>query len=122
MNVIINFHKGDQHSAMLLLELILQVDEGMECCYFLQYGDEIATLNRSETWLKFLRRKKAYFSNELPQIKIPEEMIVHDPNQERFWGNHTNRTKLQKWKHLQWNLCLFKYIHKLDTFLNGGAR
>lgn len=117
MNVVINFHKGDQYSAKLLLELLLLVDEGIECSYYLQYGDEIATLKTYETCLKFLNHKKAYFSNKLPQIKVPEEMMLNDPNQLRYEGNHTNRSRMQKLKHLQWNLCVYKYIQELESFL-----
>ena len=115
MNVVINFHKGDQQSAKLLLELLMVVPEGIDCTYYLQYGNQHATLCINETVLKFLNHKQAFYSNTFPDIRIPPKMIHNDPNQERFPGNHTRRTKAQKLKHLAWNLCVYKYIQKLDV-------
>ena len=117
MDIVINFHQGDQFSAKLLLELLIAVDEGIKCNYYLQYGDDIETLKISRTLLKFMNYKNAYFSNQLPEIKIPQNMVESAPNQKQYNGNHTDRTITKKFRQLQWNLCIFKYIHKLNFFL-----
>jgi hypothetical protein len=117
MNVVLNFHKGDQSSARLLLELLMVVEEGIDCQYYLQYGDEPATLRISDTIFRFLSQKQAVFSNEFPAVSIPPELIHDDPNLIKYSGNHTRRTKAQKQKHLMWNLCVYKYIQTLDHFL-----
>ena len=117
MNVVIPFHKGDQISAAYLLQVLMQSDEGTTCKYWIQYGDHVATLNIGDTLLDFCNLKNAAFSNTLPDIRIPEKLIGDDPNLQEYGQPHTRRSKLQKWKHLQWNLCLFKYINLLDFFL-----
>ena len=117
MNVVLNFHKGDQMSAKLLLELLLVVDEGIDCTYYLQYGDSTSTIKISDTLTKFLSRKNAHFSNELPNITIPQEMISNDPNSLKYEGNHRIRSTTFKMSMLGWNLCVFKYIYALDSFL-----
>ena len=80
MNVVLNFHKGDQASARLLLELLMAVDEGIDCTYYLQYGDDPATLHIYETVLRFMGKRHAYFSPDLPDIRLPHKMIYEDPN------------------------------------------
>jgi len=117
MNVVLNFHKGDQMSAKLLLELLLVLDEGIDCTYYLQYGDPVSTIEIRDTLTKFLSRKNARFSNELPNITVPQEMISNDPNALKYEGNHTNRSRSQKMSMFGWNLCVFKYIYALDSFL-----
>ena len=117
INVVLNFHKGDQHSAGLLLKLLMVVDEGIDCRYYLQYGDEIATLEIWKIICKFADQKQTYISTEFPEIKIPQEMIDNDPNLVDWEGNHTRRSRVQKQRHLAWNLCVFKHILMLDSFL-----
>ncbi|MCB0179183.1 MAG: glycosyltransferase family 2 protein, partial [Anaerolineae bacterium] len=117
MNVVFNFHKGDQQTARTMLELLLTVDEGVDCTYYLQYGDSLSTLEIKPTVDKFIAQKQAYLSNEFPDIEIPSSLIESDPNLLDYPGNHTNRSKVQKMKHLGWNLCVYKYIQKLDAFL-----
>jgi hypothetical protein len=117
MNVVLNFHYGDQESARLLLNLLMCMDEGTDCNYYLQYGDNVASLNIGDTIFKFCNEKKVKFSNELPVVNIPEHIIENDPNILDYKKNHTNRSKGQKQKHLQWNLCVYKYLNLLDNFL-----
>lgn len=117
MNVIIPFHKRDQASAEYLLHVLMQTGEGTGCKYWLQYGDHVATLNMEDTLLEFCNSRQAVFSNTLPDIRIPEKMISEDPNLLDYGQPHTRRSKFRKWKHLQWNLCLYKYINLLDSFL-----
>jgi len=125
MNVVINFHKGDQYSAKLLLEILMAVDEGISCTYYLQYGNEPATIEISDTILKFINRKHSYFSCDLPDIKIPEDLIKNDPNLMQYpeisklspHKNHWWQSRGRKLKVLQWNLCVYKYINKLESFL-----
>jgi tetratricopeptide (TPR) repeat protein len=116
-NVVLNFHKNDQESAKILLELLMAVDEGNDCRYYLQYGNNINTLKISETVLRFLDQKNARISTELPGITILQEMIDNDPNLLTYEGNHAVRNRAQKKSILQWNLCVFKYINLLDSFL-----
>lgn len=118
MNVVMNFHKGDQYSAMLLLNLLSVVDEEIDCTYYLQYGDELSTLTISETIFKFLSRKKAFFSSELPEIRIPKDLIKYDTNQVKCEGTHSMITVERKKSVFAWNLCIYKYIQKLDNFLS----
>ena len=117
LNIVINFHKNDQSSARMLLELLVSLDEGIETAYYLQYGDETATIRIEETLLKFIETKNASFSNKFPDIVIPDEMIKNDVNQQRFNGNHTFKSRVQKARILCWNLAVYKYINKLDHFL-----
>ncbi len=117
INIVLNFHKGDQVSAEKMLELLMSVDEGLECTYYLQYGDSIGSICISDTLLQFMNRKKALFSNELPDIKVPQEMIDNDPNLLRYGGNQAIRTRSQKKSIFEWNLCVYKYIQLLDSFL-----
>jgi hypothetical protein len=117
MNVVLNFHKGDQFSAQALMELLMVVDEGVDCNYYVQYGDDLATIQVWEVLNEFLRRKKAHLSTESPEIRVPQAMIEDDPNLLDYEGNHTKRSKVQKQKHLAWNLCVFKHILLLDSFL-----
>lgn len=117
MNVVLNFHKGDQHSAEKLLYLLMVVNEGTDAEYFLQYGDHIATLEIGDTILDFCSKKNANFSNEKSEITVPSALIDNDPNLDQYPGVHTRRSKLEKYRHLQWNLCVFKYINLLDSFL-----
>lgn len=117
MNIVINFHKGDQVSAKLLLELLMVLDEGVECVYHLQYGDNTSTLLISETLLKFLSRKKAHFSVDLPDIKLPHKMIHEDPNLVNYGLNNWCLPRSRKFKIFSWNLTVFKYLHSLDFFL-----
>lgn len=116
-NVVLNFHRGDQASAEALLRLLLAVDEGIECTYYLQYGHVAGSLASTATLLEFLSAKDAVFSTELPAIKIPSEMTDHDPNLERYEGNQAYRTKGQKQSILGWNLCVYKHLQLLDHFL-----
>jgi len=116
-NVVLNFHKNDQHSAKILLELLMAVDEGTDCEYYLQYGNNVNTLTIYKTVLKFMDQKNATLSTELPDIKVPKEMIDNDPNLLTYEGNHAIRNRGQKKSILQWNLCVFKYINLLDSFL-----
>lgn len=116
-NVVLNFHKKDQESAGVLLELLMAVDEGIECNYYLQYGNNINTLSIYETVMKFMEMKSAKFSTELPDIRVPKEMIDNDPNLLTYEGNHAIRNRGQKKSILQWNLCVYKYIQMLDSFL-----
>jgi tetratricopeptide (TPR) repeat protein len=62
-------------------------------------------------------RKNAAFSTELPDIKVPKEMIDNDPNLLTYEGNHAIRNRAQKKSIFEWNRCLYKYIHLLDSFL-----
>jgi tetratricopeptide (TPR) repeat protein len=117
VNVVLNFHKGDQKSARMLLELLMSVEEGIECKYFLQYGNNVDTITISDTVLRFMDEKDAAISTELPDIRIPQEMIDNDPNLPKYEGNHAVRNRTQKASILQWNLCLYKYINMLDSFL-----
>ncbi len=125
MNVVLNFHKGDQLSAKLMLELFMAVEEGIDCTYYLQYGGEPTSLTISETILKFVSKKRAYFSNELPDIKVPDSMIKQDPNLLQYpeiaklspTKTHWWQSRARKLKVLQWNLCVYKYINKLESFL-----
>ncbi len=117
MNVVLNFHKGDQHSAKLMLELLKSTKEGTDVTYYLQYGDPLSTLEISKRIVDFLEVKKGFFSSEMPKIKIPVDMVNNDPNRKKYKGNHTNRNLAQKFQILGWNLCVFKYIQKLDKFL-----
>jgi hypothetical protein len=117
MNVVLNFHKGDQQSARLLLQLLLYADEGVPCAYYLQYGDHLATLEIEPAVRDFLAAKDAHFSNAVPAVDVPAHMIADDPNLGSYNGIHTKRTPAQKGKHLQWNLCVYKYIMELDSFL-----
>jgi len=116
-NVVINFHRKDQHSAKILLELLMAVDEGIGCRYYLQYGNNINTLEIYETVLKFMDQKDAALSTKLPDIQVPKEMYDNDPNLLSYEGNHAVRSKAQKKSILQWNLSVFKYIQLLDSFL-----
>lgn len=117
MNVVLNFHKGDQQSAKTLLELLAHAEEGVPCTYYLQYGDDVTTLEIEPAVREFLSDKDAHFSSALPMVDIPQTMMVNDPNLETYNGIHTRRTPAQKGKHLQWNLCVYKYIMQLDGFL-----
>ncbi len=125
MNVVLNFHKGDQLSAKLMLELFMAAEEGIDCTYYLQYGGEPISLTISDTILKFFSKKRAYFSNDLPDIKVPESMIKQDPNLLQYpeisklspTKNHWWQSRARKLKVLQWNLCVYKYINALDSFL-----
>jgi len=116
-HVVLNFHKKDQFSAKLMLELLMAADEGTDCRYYLQYGNNISTLEIHETVLKFMDQKDATLSTQLPDIKVPQEMIDNDPNLLPYEGNHAVRSRAQKKSILQWNLCVFKYIQNLDSFL-----
>jgi len=116
-NVVLNFHRGDQASAEALLRLLLHLDEGIECTYYLQYGNVAGSLASTETLLEFLSKKNAVFSTELPQKNIPTEMLDNDPNLLRYEGNQAYRTKGQKLSILGWNLCVYKHIQLLDHFL-----
>jgi hypothetical protein len=116
-HVVLTFHKGDQVSARNLLELLLAVDEGVPCRYHLQYGSNIDTLRIGPTILKFMNAKQTEFSTNLPDVPIPREMIDNDLNLHSYEGNHATRTKAQKWSIFQWNLCVYKYIQMLDSFL-----
>ena len=116
-HVVLTFHKGDQISAGHLLELLLVVDEGVPCSYHLQYGNNPDTLRIGPTILKFMNQKQTEFSTDLPDIRIPQEMIDNDLNLDSYEGKHAKRTKAQKWSIFQWNLCVYKYIQMLDSFL-----
>jgi len=77
MNVVLNFHKGDQMSAKLLLELLLVVDEGIDCTYYLQYGDPTSTIKIRDTLTKFISRKNAsYLTERLSSIEEIEPPSV----------------------------------------------
>jgi hypothetical protein len=117
MNVVLNFHKGDQQSAKCLLELLLLLKEGVDCTYHLQYGSHPDTLTIGDTINKFLSEKHAFLSTDLPDITVPQEMIDKDPNLQQFTGNYAVRTKAQKWSIFQWNLCVYKHIQALESFL-----
>jgi hypothetical protein len=117
LNVVLNFHKADQFSARLILELLMSLEEGIETHYYLQYGDDESTIAIQDTLSRFLKEKKSVLSTKLPEITIPQELIENDPNQQSFEGNHTYKNQVQKHKILQWNLAVFKYIHQLDHFL-----
>lgn len=117
INVVLNFHKNDQHSASSLLALLLAVDEGVEATYHLQYGDRPDTLEILDVLNRFLSEKDAVISFDLPDFKVPDELVNSDPNTMSYAGNHAVRTKEQKKAILQWNLCIYKYLHKLDHFL-----
>jgi tetratricopeptide (TPR) repeat protein len=116
-NVVLNFHKKDQHSAKSMLKLLMAVEEGRSCKYYLQYGDDESTIVIGDIISKFLQCKNAEFSNKLPHVKIPDDFIYNDPNTFSYVGNHAVRSREQKKAILQWNLCVFKYIQKLDDFL-----
>jgi FkbM family methyltransferase len=116
-NVVLIFHKGDQRSVQLLLETLVSIDDGLEATYYLQYGDALDTLEIGETLERLKSTRKVVLTNELPNIRIPEAMIVDDPNQQAFGGNHTRQPPEVKWKILQWNLALFKYLIEVDNFL-----
>lgn len=116
-SVVINFHKGDQHSAASLLDLLMSIDEGCDCTYYLQYGDLIDSLEIQDTIGSFTKRKKAFLNHELPKINIPEQFYENDINQLHYEGNHSIRTPQQKIAIFQWNLCVYKYINILDSFL-----
>lgn len=117
VNVVLNFHRKDQQSAAALLSLLMTVPEGVTCKYYLQYGDDESSLEIKDVLTKFMQSKSAEFSNKLPDIRVPDEFIDHDPNLLSYDGNHALRSTEQKRAICQWNLCVFKYIQLLDDFL-----
>jgi len=116
-NVVINFHRGDQGSAGKLLDLLLAVDEGIDCTYHLQYGAPPDTLAIRETIERFRKEKEVVLHFDLPDIIVPTELVENDPNLKEYPGNQARRTKNQKHSILQWNLCVFKFIQLIDSFL-----
>lgn len=116
-NVVLNFHKGDQQSAATLLKLLLKAKEGCDCNYYLQYGDSPDTLEIKDIINNFSAQKNVVFSCDLPNITIPDKFNLNDPNLLKYPGNHSKRTSQQKKSILQWNLCVYKYIQQLDSFL-----
>jgi tetratricopeptide (TPR) repeat protein len=116
-NVVLNFHKGDQHAAAILMELLSTLDEGRPVRYYIQYGNDPATLGCHSALLRFMNQKDAVFSYELPNIEVPQEFLDQDPNQGPFEGNCATRTPGQKKSIFRWNLCVYKYIQLLDRFL-----
>lgn len=116
-HVVLCFHKGDQRSAQWLLELLLKMEEGVPVTYHLQYGDEVASLHLGHTLQRFQAAKTVRFSTELPAITIDPAFISADPNLQQQPGNYTVRSPAFKARMLNWNLCVFKYIHCLDRFL-----
>ena len=117
MNVVLPFHKGDQRSAQLLLEILSSVDDGIDATYYLQYGGALETLELNETIERLKTSRKVVLTNELPDIQVPQALSNDDPNQYPFAGNHTLRSPESKHKILQWNLVIFKYITQLEHFL-----
>ncbi len=116
-NVVLNFHQHDQDSARILMELLMAVEEGMNCKYHLQYGNAVNSLRIHETILHFIDSKDASFSTQFPDIEIPVDMVENDPNLLRYDGNHTLRTRAEKRRIFMWNLCVYKYIRLIDSFL-----
>ncbi|WP_243544290.1 hypothetical protein [Pseudodesulfovibrio tunisiensis] len=115
MHVVLNFHRKDQHSARLLLELLMSVDEGTEALYHLQYGNVPESLEIADTVTRFMERRNAVFCTDWPEDPVPEAMRRDDPNLEflsREGG--VGRNYAQKQSILWWNLCLHKYIQCLD--------
>ncbi|MRR53110.1 MAG: glycosyltransferase [Deltaproteobacteria bacterium] len=116
-NVVINFHRGDQSSAESLLNLLMVVDEGIDCTYHLQYGDPPDTLLIKETIERFREKKEVVLHFDLPDITVPMAFVENDPNLAEYPGNQARRTREQKRSILQWNLCVYKFIQLLDSFL-----
>lgn len=116
-NVVLNFHRGDQQSAATLLKLLLKAKEGCDSTYYLQYGDSIDTLEIKDIINDFSAQKDVVFSCDFPNVTIPDIFYLNDPNLLEYPGNHSKRTSQQKKSILQWNLCVYKYIQKLDSFL-----
>lgn len=115
MHVVLNFHRKDQHSARLLLELLMSVDEGTDAIYHLQYGNVPESLEISETVTRFMERRTAVFSSELPPDPVAECLRREDPNLDHLnAGAPVGRNYAQKQAILCWNLCLHKYIQTLD--------
>jgi len=116
-NVVINFHMRDQGSAEKLLNLLLAVNEGIDCTYHLQYSDPRETLSIMKTIERFSTEKEVVLHFDLPNISIPSKLIKNDPNLLKYRGIQAKRTKEQKHSILQWNLCVYKFIHLLDSFI-----
>jgi glycosyltransferase involved in cell wall biosynthesis/tetratricopeptide (TPR) repeat protein/SAM-dependent methyltransferase len=116
-NVVIYLHRGNQGSAEKLLKLLLAVDEGIDCIYHLQYGDHPETLAIMETIACFETHKKAVLHFDLPDIMVPAEFVENDPNLAEYPGNQVKGSSKQKHSILRWNLCVYKFIQMLDSFL-----
>lgn len=115
MHVVLNFHRKDQHSARLLLELLLSVDEGTAAQYHLQYGNVPESLEIAETVLRFMEQRRAVFSSTLPEDPVAAELRAQDPNLDHLNSGATvGRDYAQKQSIMGWNLCLYKYIQCLD--------
>jgi hypothetical protein len=115
MHVVLNFHRKDQHSARLLLELLMSVDEGTDAVYHLQYGNTTESLEISDTIVRFMERRTAVLSSELPEDPVAERLRREDPNLDHLnAGAPVGRNYAQKQSILCWNLCLHKYIQCLD--------
>lgn len=115
MHVVLNFHRKDQHSARLLLELLLSVDEGTAAVYHLQYGNVPESLEIADTVVRFMEHRTAVFSTDWPDDPVPQSMRENDPNLDFLAEKGgVGRNYSQKQAILWWNLCLFKYIHCLD--------
>jgi len=80
MHVVLNFHRKDQHSARLLLELLLSVDEGTAAVYHLQYGNVPESLEIADTVVRFMEHRTAVFSTDWPDDPVPQSMRENDPN------------------------------------------
>lgn len=82
LNVVLNFHKTDQFSARILLELLMSLEEGIETHYYLQYGDPESTIEIQETLSQFLNKKQSILSTTLLEIVTPQDLTANDPNQQ----------------------------------------
>ncbi|WP_416672048.1 FkbM family methyltransferase [Egbenema bharatensis] len=105
LNVILDIHSADQYAALLILELLLSLDEGMEVHYYLQYGDSKSSFASQAVFSKFLKQK---------QVKCLDDPL-HPGQQAR---------KLKQCDHpvtsteiLSWNQLILQGLQQLNHFL-----
>jgi FkbM family methyltransferase len=91
LNVVLNFHRANQFSARMLLELLMSFNEGIETRYYLRYDDLEETLNIQETLEAFLQQKRS-------------EIFCSPDGIDQEHGLKRNRSFLQS-------------IHQFDAFL-----